>query len=111
MANIYRYDTGTMVLVNLGNIALHDSDSTSQMNIYVYILKPNGAEDIIEPEIYSYSNPAKVFFLSDASTFDQVGSYKLQSRIQEQEYVDGTWEITKQWWGDLTTFPVKARWT
>lgn len=111
MANIYQNDLGTLVLITLGDINLASDGTSTLISPTVNLRKPDGETLIITPEVYAYSGPAKIYFLSDSTTFDQVGAYALQSNVQEFQFSDGTWALTKQWLGDLARFSVKAQWT
>lgn len=94
---IYVNDTGTLVLVDLGTIVLFEED-----DIQLNVKKPDTSEVIWDASIYSLNNPTQVFYISDASSFDQGGKYYLQAEVTRD---DG------RWLGGLASFDVKVRWT
>lgn len=95
---IYKNDEGTLVLVNLGSIVIYETDT-----IRLNIKKPSDSTSVTwDASVYSLNQPTQVYYLSDSTSFDQVGRYLLQAEVIR----DGG-----RWLGGLTSFTVKDRWT
>jgi hypothetical protein len=99
---IYVNDVGTLILVNLGAIAVFEEDE-----LKLNVRKPSTGEDsttwtIWDASIYSSSNPTQVYYISDASTFDEPGTYTLQAEVIRDN---------GRWLGGVASFNVKSRWT